>query len=1472
MKKLYNKIVWGLLPLLLLLSGQVSGQILTFDFAGLLGGEASANSNFNNANLAISTISRGAGLTASANADRFNATNWALTSTSNAISGNNYMEFSINPNVSYQFSVTSIVINLQRSGTGPSAVALRSSANTYTTNLDVEKSITDNTTTQTFTFTFTQSNISSAVTYRFYMFAEATAGSGGIGDGAGNDITVNGTVASTATPTIALSSPSQITAGNIAQCNTNNILSAFQSAVTVASATLNSVQITTAGTYSASSHFSNFKLLYNSTNTFGTAIQIGTTQASVATGNTITFSGLTQSIANGNTGYFWIVADANATATATQTISIASNPTLTFASGTPTGTINVGGTQTITSSSITEATSVSATAGTGQVTIGWTNPTCAQEIMIVAKQGTFTATLPTGDGTAYTANLAYTSGTGFDGGFVVYKGSASSQIITGLTNCLAYEFKIFARKGTTWSTGVTITGLPSSATSTATDVVFVASSEAVTISALENTATISNAAQGTQVLRLTIRDGGAGLNDADCLPTIVNSIVLTPNAGDAIGTWSDAIQSIAIFDGATLLANGVVAANITFTGAPLISIADGTQKTLTIRLSLKNPLPAAAIDGDDFVFTLTSANFTTATAATSSQKNITTQNSTNGQNAISVIATELRYVSQAVNTSINVPMTSPTVQATDINGNRDLGFNSLVSTTSTGTLNSTPKTATAISGLATFNTIIHTASGTGFALTATSAGLVTVVSNTFDITLITTLYPGDIAMVAFNTNDFGCSSNDSDFITFICFKDITTNTSIDITDNGWQRANTGQWGDTEGALRCVYTGSASIVAGTKITFILPVTGLPVVTNWTFADLGSGATVNLNSAGDQLYFMQGGTWTNPVGAHNVTYSGGRVLYAFNTTLNWNAFVDNSSNSGLYPNMRCFSTSITSGNYVRYLSTATEATQRDWIDRLNSATNWTSYANCAGYNGSSSPAFSILAGGAIAGRWLGGTSTNWFDCENWDNLAVPESTTDVTISTTATNNPTISATATYSDDFSDIAECNNIDVSKLNLTLESNNNNRIDVYGNLTVSGTGGIDMNDSDNTTADGQIRLKGNFINQVSAGLDEGNSTFLFNGTTEQTIENTAAANEGFFNITIDKVAGDLKLLDNITLGTSTLANTLTLTSGDVNTNGFNIDMGTTATLSETLQNHLIKDLAATTEANKGGYIRFTNRNVNATQTSIGGSRLLLNRTAGADYTVNIDRYHYRGDYGKAIRLIYAVAVNTGTMGATNLRINYADDEAFGMIEPLDVSRWTAATGWANYTADAKSATLNFGQRNGITAFSHWTLSDTNVPLYPIALQARQTGEQASALSWQASLPTGMYILQKSTDGLSFQNLTTTEKQTYTDSEFQASAYYRLQYTQNNALAYSPTVFLKYEAGSSVLFYPNPFTANDDIHFILPAQTEVRNIYITDAQGKTVAQTTRANLTALLHNLPKGMYILQIQTNKNVEHLKVVKQ
>ncbi|MDP2300943.1 MAG: T9SS type A sorting domain-containing protein [Ignavibacteria bacterium] len=183
-------------------NGEVLGQILTFEFSALAGDEVSATSNSNNANLTSSTITRGAGLTASGNSGRYNATSWAITSIANAVSGDDYMEFTITPNSGYQFSVSSIVVQWQRSSTGNTAISLRSSVDGYATDLDAVKPVTDGTSTQTFTWTFTQSNSSTAVTYRLYSYAESTAGSGGPGDGTGNDIVVNGSVSATSSPSI----------------------------------------------------------------------------------------------------------------------------------------------------------------------------------------------------------------------------------------------------------------------------------------------------------------------------------------------------------------------------------------------------------------------------------------------------------------------------------------------------------------------------------------------------------------------------------------------------------------------------------------------------------------------------------------------------------------------------------------------------------------------------------------------------------------------------------------------------------------------------------------------------------------------------------------------------------------------------------------------------------------------------------------------------------------------------------------------------------------------------------------------------------------------------------------------------------------------------------------------------------------------------------------------------------------------
>jgi hypothetical protein len=98
---------------------------------------------------------------------------------------------------------------------------------------------------------------------------------------------------------------------------------------------------------------------------------------------------------------------------------------------------------------------LAATAGNGQVKLSWSNPSSLDQVMIVAKAGSPINGTPSGDGSTYTANLNYTgTSSTFDGGKIVYKGITSPQTIIGLTNNTVYFFKVFTRKGSSWSSGV----------------------------------------------------------------------------------------------------------------------------------------------------------------------------------------------------------------------------------------------------------------------------------------------------------------------------------------------------------------------------------------------------------------------------------------------------------------------------------------------------------------------------------------------------------------------------------------------------------------------------------------------------------------------------------------------------------------------------------------------------------------------------------------------------------------------------------------------------------------------------------------------------------------------------------------------------------------------------------------------------------------------------------------------------------
>lgn len=268
-----------------------------------------------------------------------------------------------------------------------------------------------------------------------------------------------------ATPNIVLiSSNPAVAASNITQGTTNNVIYAFNLAVTNADATLNNVVFNTSGSYAAS-NITNFKLWYSTDATFNSATDITLDNETAALGTGAhTFTGFTRLITNGSTGYFFITTDIPCTSTAGNTIVVDAITTadLTFVLGNKSGTAFASGTHTIQSAIPNNVTgAVTTVCENGTATISWTAPAgCSDNVLVFATNGTFTAAIPTGNGGAYTDNAVFGSGTAFDGGFTVFKGTGTSVTVTGLTNGTTYRFKIFTRNDLNWSNGVEVTCTP----------------------------------------------------------------------------------------------------------------------------------------------------------------------------------------------------------------------------------------------------------------------------------------------------------------------------------------------------------------------------------------------------------------------------------------------------------------------------------------------------------------------------------------------------------------------------------------------------------------------------------------------------------------------------------------------------------------------------------------------------------------------------------------------------------------------------------------------------------------------------------------------------------------------------------------------------------------------------------------------------------------------------------------------------
>ena len=368
---------------------------------------------------------------------------------------------------------------------------------------------------------------------------------------------------------------------------------------------------------------------------------------------------------------------------------------------------------------------------TTSMTIGWTNGNGAKRIAKINTSNSFTA--PT-NGTNPKADSNY-SGSGEK---VVYNGSSNSVSVTGLSANTTYWFRVYEYNGSGTGTKYltsTATNNPNSQTTSSTsyDANSYVDNPATQVNPGSISSLVTTDGQAVEVYRFKITDVGG-----DAQPTKVTQVTINSGSNNT-ADWSTSIQ------GAKLSTNGgsnfitigsttINASSMVFTiSAGNLNISNGSSTTVSLYIYLKS---SGLTDNKILQFNIptTSHGFTadgTGSTFASTFNNAVTSN----QISISVVATKLIFSTQPSNTVIGVNMSpAVTVSATDANSNTDLDFTENVSITSTGTLSVSPITVAAVSGVATFSTINHTATGTDLTLTASSSGLTDATSNTFNIT------------------------------------------------------------------------------------------------------------------------------------------------------------------------------------------------------------------------------------------------------------------------------------------------------------------------------------------------------------------------------------------------------------------------------------------------------------------------------------------------------------------------------------------------------------------------------------------------------------------------------------------------------------------------------------------------------------------------------------------------------------------
>lgn len=134
-----NKISSVLVALLLAGSAAQADLLIGWNVNGLVGNEESVAPAFVAPHVVSTTVlTRGVGITTSATANAFNSASWTMpahSTVASAVASNDYYTIRIIADPGFTLDLTNFVYRNQRSGTGPSNITLRTSADGFTSDV-----------------------------------------------------------------------------------------------------------------------------------------------------------------------------------------------------------------------------------------------------------------------------------------------------------------------------------------------------------------------------------------------------------------------------------------------------------------------------------------------------------------------------------------------------------------------------------------------------------------------------------------------------------------------------------------------------------------------------------------------------------------------------------------------------------------------------------------------------------------------------------------------------------------------------------------------------------------------------------------------------------------------------------------------------------------------------------------------------------------------------------------------------------------------------------------------------------------------------------------------------------------------------------------------------------------------------------------------------------------------------------------